>query len=95
MALPVAPPRFVGIRDVVTALSIFPRAVPPTNGQIPPPDLLHGAGGLCVCSLSGGRALIGSMSVPNEMKSVEVKGCWDLVSLAGTSRSLLLSFING
>lgn len=50
---------------------------------------------LCVYSLSGGRALTGSMSVPNEMKSVEVKGWWGLVSLAGTSRSLLLSFING
>lgn len=94
MALPVAFPRSVGVRDVVTALPVSPGAVPPTNGQISPPDLLHGAE-LCVCSLSGGRALVGSMSVPNEMKSVEVKGCWGLVSLAGTSRSLLLSFING
>lgn len=43
MALPVAFPRSVGVRDVVTALPVFPRAVPPTNGQISPPDLLHGA----------------------------------------------------
>lgn len=32
---------------MVTALPGSPRAVPPTNGQIFPPDLLHGARAAC------------------------------------------------
>lgn len=43
MALPIP----VGIRDVVMALPDSSRAVPPTDGQISPPDLLHGARAAC------------------------------------------------
>lgn len=38
--------------------------------------------GPCVHSLSGGNAYAGIMSVPNEMKRGEAKGCWGAVSLA-------------
>lgn len=48
MALPVTFPRPVGIRDMMTALPGSPRAVPPTDGQISSPHLLHGARATCL-----------------------------------------------
>lgn len=94
MALPIR----VGIRDVVTALPDSPRAVLPTDGQISPPDLLHGARAACsqyVCWQCPDWKPIS----PKQDEACRREGLLGSGVAAGTTglpaESLLLSFIKG